>query len=129
MIPVNKRPQFAPVCMCEEYWRNSHFSIAHIYGGIHLSGVDYYIVNKKGETIFEISARMEKEGKDGKAIPPGEPADLVRMDFIRYYRQLGRDKFIEVLKANNNATTDKLIKIYEELINNEKRDKSKGACQ
>lgn len=107
---------FAPVCMDSEYWENSQFSIARYYGGMTFNSHEYNIVNKHGQTVFEISEQMEKEGRDGKAIEAGEPADLVRVDFIPFYKKLGRDKFIDVLK-NNQATSDKeLKKIYAALM-------------
>lgn len=72
-------------------------SIARIYGQIKFNGNLYVIVNKHGQTLFEISARMDKEGKDGMAIPPGEPADLVLSEWIPVYRRLGRDRIIELI--------------------------------
>lgn len=86
-----------PILMVEEYWRNSMLSIARIYGQINFNGHLYVIVNKHGETLFEISERMDKEGKDGMAILPGEPADLVLSEWIPVYRRLGRDRVIELI--------------------------------
>lgn len=107
---------FAPVLMEEEYWANSYFSVARYSGGIKLGGSEYFVVNKQGQTLLEISVQMDKEGRDGKAIEPGEPADLIKADFIPFYKKLGRDKFIDVLK-NNQTTSDKeLKKIYAALM-------------
>lgn len=89
-----------PILMTEEYWANSQFSIARYYGQIKLNGHLYVIVNKHGETLFEISERMDKEGKDGMAIPPGEPADLVQPEWVPVYKHLGRDRVIELIKNN-----------------------------
>ncbi len=89
-----------PVLMAEEYWANSMFSIARYYGGIQWNGKKYVVVNKFGETLFEISERMDKNGEDGKAIPPGEPADLVREDWIPIYKKLGREEFIKLIEKN-----------------------------
>ena len=36
-----------PIIMTEEYWANSHLSIARYYGRIRFSGVEYVIVNKE----------------------------------------------------------------------------------
>lgn len=87
-----------PILMVEKFWRNSMLSIARIYGQINFNGHLYVIVNKRGETLFEISARMDKEGKDGKAIPPGEPADLVLSEWVPVYRRLGRDRVMELIE-------------------------------
>lgn len=87
-----------PILMTEEYWVNSQLSIARYYGKINFNGHIYVIVNKHGETLFEISARMDKEGKGGKAIPPGEPADLVQSEWVPVYKRLGRDRVIELIE-------------------------------
>ncbi len=87
-----------PILMVEKFWRNSMLSIARIYGQINFNGHIYVIVNKHGETLIEISARMDKEGKDGKAIPPGEPADLVLLEWVPVYRRLGRDRVMELIE-------------------------------
>lgn len=101
---------FSPICMAEEYWANTHFSVARYYGRIQLNGHEYIILNKEGKDLWECTAEANKEGRD-KAIPPGEPADLVRSDFRKLYRKLGRDRFLEVLKQNNHANDKELKKI------------------
>lgn len=107
--------KFTPVCMSEEYWACSQFSVARHTGRIRLNGHEYVIVNKDGKDIFECSYEAEKAGRD-KAIEPGEPADLCRRDFVKYYRKLGREAFIQVLKDNSTATDEELMKIYKEKI-------------
>ncbi len=86
--------------MTEEYWANSQFSIARYYGQIQVDGKLYIIVNKLGITIFELSDPESKHyvGDDAKAIPPGEPADLVLAEWIPVYKALGRDKTIELVE-------------------------------
>ena len=87
------------IIMAEEYWANSHLSVARYYGGIKLNGDDYKIVNKDGITLEELSdPRSEHYVKEGKAIPAGEPADLVLKEWIPIYRKLGRVKTIELVK-------------------------------
>lgn len=110
---------FSPVLMEEEYWANSHLSVARHYGGIKLSGANYYIVNKEGKDLFECSAEAEREGRE-KAIEPGEPADLVHEKFIPFYRKMGRERFIEVLKGNRNSDHETLMNIYREQLKKEK---------
>lgn len=116
-----------PIVMTEEYWANSQFSIARYYGGIQAFGVQYKIVNKEGKDLFECSIEAEKAGRD-KAIEPGEPCDLVWVKFIPYYRAIGRDKFLEVLKANNTTNEAELEKIYQDLsgIHPKQKKRKKG---
>ena len=113
-----------PICMAEEYWANTQLSIARHYGRIKFNGHEYYIVDKLGRDLWECSAASDRAGSD-KAIPAGEPADLVRRDFIPYYRKLGRDKFIEVLKNNQNLSDKELVAIYKEMTSKPKKAKVK----
>lgn len=110
---------FTPVCMTEQYWRNTQLSVAALSGHVRVWGHVYVIVNKEGKDIFECSIEAEKAGRD-KAIEAGEPADLCRRDFVKYYRRLGRDAFLQVLKDNPTATDKELMKIYKERIKEEK---------
>ena len=106
----------APICMSEEYWANSQLSIARYYGGCKFNDHDYEIVNKHGITLRQLSDPDSKHYVvDGMAIAPGEPADLVRTDFIHFYKKLGRDKFVETLKQHQQTPDKELKKIYKEL--------------
>ena len=109
-----------PICMAEEFWMNSQLSVARYYGRISQGGNVWYIVNSRGMDIFECSIEAEKLGRD-KAIPAGEPADLVRADFIKYYKKLGRDRFIEVLREHQQASDKELKDIYNGLTNPKKK--------
>ena len=105
--------------MAEDYWANTQLSVARYCGGIRCEGKIWDIVNKDGITIYELSDPKSKHyvgGGNKKAIEPGEPADLVREEFIPFYRKLGRDRFIEVLKEHQQASDTELEKIYKELI-------------
>lgn len=104
---------FVPICMTEEFWANSQFSVVRYYGIAKIGDHQYVIVNKEGKDIFECSAEAKKAGRK-KAIEPGEPADLVRTDFVKHYRRLGRDRFLELLKANQQTSDKELEKIFEE---------------
>lgn len=105
--------------MAEDYWANSQFSIARYYGGIRLNKIDYKIVNKDGITLMELSDPSSKHYvKGGKAIPPGEPADLVDNKFMPFYRKLGRDKFIEVLMQHPAMERSQLLQVFKETIKN-----------
>ena len=86
-----------PIAMTEEYWADSHFSVVRYTGSIRFNGALYVIVDKRGHTIFECSIEAEKAGKE-KAIEPGEPADLVMMEYVPIYRKLGREKFLNWLQ-------------------------------
>lgn len=103
--------QHFPICMAEEFWASSQFSVARHYGRVRINGHEYIIVNKEGKDIFECSIEAERAGRE-KAIEPGEPADLVRSDFVKHYRRLGRDRFIDVLKQNPQASDKELENIY-----------------
>ena len=111
------------ILMEEEYWANSYFSIARYYGQIKISGgISYVIVNKFGTTIFELSDPKSKYyvGDDKKAIEPGEPADLVQVEWVPIYKELGRDKFIELIKQK-----DITLQAAMQLLSEEKRPKTK----
>ena len=110
-----------PICMSEEYWANTQLSIARHYGGVQLNGHEYYIVDKLGRDLWECSVAPDRAGSD-KAIPAGEPADLVRKDFIPYYKKLGRDKFLEVLKEHPTHSDKLLLAIYKEMTSKPKKN-------
>lgn len=113
-----------PICMAEEYWANSQFSIVRHYGRITIGRDEYIIVNKDGLDIFTLSTIAERKrkgkGKE-KAIEPGEPCDLVREDFVKYYKKLRRDKFLAVLKKHPTASEQELKTIMKEKIKNKKQ--------
>lgn len=83
--------------MTEEYWANSHLSIARYYGRIRFSGVEYVIVNKEGKDIYECSVEADREGRE-YAIAPGDPCDLIDERYKPIYRAVGRDQFIAWVK-------------------------------
>lgn len=93
-----KKPKIPHVVLYEaSAWMNGQLSIAARYGGMKINGRIYEIVNAKGETLRQISARMERRHEEGLAIPPGEPADLILKTWIPVYRKLGRDRVIALL--------------------------------
>lgn len=104
--------------MTEDYWMNSQFSVARHYGGMQANFGEgshlFEIVNKNGTTLFELSTPGHPDyvAGDGKAIPPGEPADLVDVEFIPFYKKLGRDRFIEVLQEHEWASRKALLDIF-----------------
>lgn len=101
--------------MTEEYWAGSQLSVARIYGAITLNGQEFQIVNKKGITLRELSNPKSRHYvKEGMAIPPGEPADLIDTDFIGYYKKLGRERFMEILKDHQRTERTALLAIYKD---------------
>lgn len=103
------------ICMTEDYWASSQFSVARYYGRVKIDVHEYIIVNKEGKDIFQCSIEAKKAGRE-MAIESGEPADLVRKDFVPHYRKLGRDKFLEVLKDNQHATDKQLKECMEKAV-------------
>lgn len=83
-----------PILYTQEQWMDSHLSVAKYYGGIKINGTEYVILNKDGKDLFECSVEAEKLGRN-KAIPAGEPADLVQKQYAKEYRKLGRDAFLK----------------------------------
>lgn len=108
------------ICMAEKYWENSQLSVVRDFGRINIDGDMYFIVNKDGIDVFALSAMAAKSGNE-KEIEPGEPCDLVRVDFIKYYKELKRDRFIEVLKEHPHASEQELKTIMKEKIKNKQQ--------
>lgn len=99
------------IMMTEEAWKNSMLSTARHFGGINFNGQTYTIVNKEGVDVITLSHIASKEGRE-HAIEPGEPCDLVRDTFLPHYRRLGRDKFVQILKNNNDKTDKEIQEIF-----------------
>lgn len=99
----------------EAYWRNSQLSVARFCGGINITENgkkrEFLIVNKQGITLQELSDPDSKHYvKDGMAIPPGEPADLIDKEFIPLYKKLGREKFIDILSRQEQGLSKAELK-------------------
>ena len=99
-----------PIVMSESYWANTPLSIVRYTGVCMMDGADYVIVDKRGHDIFECSREAAKAGRE-KAIEPGEPCDLCRTDFVKIYRQLGREQFLRFIQENPDIDTAKAAKI------------------
>lgn len=97
----------------EEYWANSHLSIARYYGGCTINGKKYIIVNKEGVSLRKLA---DKAKLGDVLIPKGEPADLILQEWQPIYKALGRDKFIEYIKEHNDLKEAK--KYVKSLRNN-----------
>ena len=104
----------ATILMTEEFWASTQLSIARHFGQVKINGVHYIIVNKEGKDVFECTHDAIRKGRE-KAIPPGEPWDLIDARFQKYYRKMGRDKFIEWLKEQPNMDAKTLLKELKEL--------------
>ena len=101
--------QKTPICMAEEFWANSQFSIARFYGQISFNGHTCWILDKFGHDLWECTRIANEEGRE-MAIEAGEPCDLVREDFIGVYKDLGRDKFLELLQLNRLHSDGQILK-------------------
>lgn len=97
------------IVMTESYWANSQLSFVRHTGRVHIEGHEYVIVDKRGVDIFECSMEAARDGRE-KAIEPGEPADLCRMDFVPIYNKLGRKSFFQFLQDNPDVNTAALAK-------------------
>lgn len=108
------------IVMTESYWANTQLSIVRHTGRIRVDGNEYVIVDKRGHDIFECSIEAEKAGRE-KAIEPGEPCDLCRTDFVKIYRQLGREQFLRFIEENPDINTAKAarerLKIWQQKTN------------
>jgi hypothetical protein len=103
------------IAMSEEFWMNSQLSIARYYGEIVFNGHRFVLVNKKGISLMELSDPQSKHFvKSGKAIEAGEPADLIREDFVPQYKRLGRDLFQKILSENSGVPPTALLKIFKQ---------------
>lgn len=83
--------------MTEDYWHNTHLSVVRHFGHIRFRGFRYIIVDKRGKDIWECSREADLLGRD-KAIPAGEPCDLIWDRLQPAYRTLGRDRILQLLK-------------------------------
>lgn len=109
------------ILMPEEAWINSPFSVAKYAGGITVDGEEgkqriLLIVDKFGRDLTQVS------------IPPGEPADLLDKEFIPYYKKLGRDRFIALLKEKSFLDHKGLKKFFKDEVEKVKaEEKAKKA--
>lgn len=97
----------------ENFWANTHLSIVRYTGSVKIGRHSWTLVNKNGISIFDLSNPESEHyvGDGAKAIEPGEPADLVRNDWLHVYEALGREKTIEIVKQGISLEdAEKLIK-------------------
>lgn len=111
--PIMEEKTTTPILMAKEYWTNTQLSIARYTGQIKMFDKVYIIVDKYGRTIFETS------------IPEGEPADLLMQDYLKFYKTLGRDKFVKILEDNPLLPNPKVMALMKEAVDAIKHPKSK----
>ena len=87
-----------PLLMTQEYWKNTHFSIARFTGGVRIDGKEYIVVDRLGRSLYETS------------IPDGATADLIYVGLQRSYKKLGREAIIEALNNGKTLTEIKAMK-------------------
>lgn len=76
-----------PIIMEESYWANSTLSIARYYGGIVFRRKEYFIVNKDGITLLELSDPDSPHYvKGGMAFHPENRPTWYRMSGFQYTR-------------------------------------------
>ena len=107
------KEDLSPVLMTEDYWANTQLSIVRHTGSVRVWGHEYTIVDRLGRTVFDVS------------IPPGASADLVRTDFIPLYGKVGRDVFLDTLKANPSLSGNKLKARFREILEERRMRKLK----
>ena len=106
--------QDAPILFAREWWQNSQMSVARLTGRIKAYGHEYWVVDRYGRSIFSTS------------IAEGEPADLVRHDFITCYAALGRDEFLKTVKEGPRDDKE-LLRMMKQLAEERKEKKEKKA--
>lgn len=87
-----------PLLMTQEFWMNTHFSIAKQTGGVKINGKDYIVVDKFGRSLYETS------------IPAGETADLIYVGLHKTYKRLGRETIIAALNKGKALSEIKAMK-------------------
>lgn len=87
-----------PLLMTQEFWMNTHFSIAKQTGGVKINGKDYIVVDKFGRSLYETS------------IPAGETADLIYVGLHKTYKELGREAIIAALNKGKTLSEIKAMK-------------------
>lgn len=87
------------ILMTKEFWLNSYFSVARFYGGIRIEGHEHMVMPDSG--------------------------DLLRADFVRYYKKLGRGRLHRLIKDNQLASDKELKQICEKTLEETKTSKNK----
>lgn len=82
------------ILITKEVWMNSQFTIARFSGGIYIDGTFYIIMGSK--------------------------QDLVDDNFAKYYKKLGRDRFIQVLEQNRHAGKGFVMQVMKAALNSQK---------
>lgn len=98
------------IVMEESVWRNSSLSLAARFGGIKIDGTEYVLLDERGRDLWECTEEADRLGRE-YAIEPGMPCDLVRKDFARLYRKLGRRKFLAIMRANDDVDDTEMKEI------------------
>ena len=87
-----------PVMMTKEYWTASQLSVARFSGGCKVWGHEYLVMP--------------------------QTFDLLRTDFIPFYKKLGRDRFMQMLKDNPLIGDADLKRMMQETVKADKVKKT-----
>ncbi len=93
----------SPILMTEEYWRNSQLSVARFYGQARVFGYDSLSSTSTARRFLRQAS-----------LPVIQP--IWCRDFVPYYKKLGREKFISILKENTHSIAGELKKVYRAAI-------------
>ncbi len=104
-----------PFAMSEKQWKETTLCIAKYYGETRYNGELYTIMRKDGKDYFEAAAEA---ASDGRSIPieEGEPRDLVREDFVPFYKRFKRERFWGVIMSNPGKTDEEYFEIFKKLM-------------
>lgn len=87
------------ILFTKENWLNSQLSVARFYGGLRLGSHEYMVMPDSG--------------------------DLLRDDFVKYYKKLGRKRLVDILQAHNHVPDKELKEICEVLLKETKNKEGK----
>ena len=94
---INSKMNTMSIIYTTEQWTDSQLSVARYYGGITVKGIHYTLVNKEGKDLFQCTKEADQAGRQ-YAIEPGEPCDLIDDRYLKKYKELGREDFIQWIK-------------------------------
>ena len=86
----NEEEVINPIMMGYDFWVNSYFSVARYYGGMKYNSHIYCVVGKE--------------------------QDLLLIDFVPLYNEMGRDAFIRMVNDVEDLSIAKAKEIYKQYL-------------